>query len=341
MAYTAKELFQSRTGDVSADRAGYGASRLFAVGIESPGENPDDILRDVDKVGTDSVPFGAPHPTRPGLFSAFYITDRRLTGLTYSVRVVYAPPVDFTTDRNPWELTYAPGFGSSTVHHDWLGNPIGPATYELLELGEVPPNPVNAKIYSITLPGDGRNRNSEEVFLVRSDAADGEQVRKPIFLHDAQRTEPLGSFTMSKTFHGMNELVMAGLVGISNIVNKTTFMGFAPRTVKFVGPSAQAGEGIVPDTNSQGYVWRISLAFEWNPLGHRWRAQDFFDINGQRLPVNNEDGSPVIREWVLYPEGDLSAIPPIVEQFGSPLQAQRIGDMGIRSAGRPRTIGGG
>lgn len=318
----AAELFDSRVGDVSADRSGFGASRMFVVTVDTIGDNPDDTLRDIDAVGADdAVPFGAVHPTRPGLFSAFYSVVRRLAAFKYICRVIYAPPLTFATSKNPWEFNYQPGFATETVRHDWLGVPIGPASYRVAVLPVLP----NTELFTVTVPSTPR-KPAEVLQLVRVDGKVGDDpVPNPIRLTSADRTVPRGSFSMSRTFPGMQTDTMASIVGLANIVNSEPFMGFPKFTVKFVGPRAQAGEGTIPETNSAGFIWRISLPFEWNPFTYRWRAQDEFHVEGQRLPVIREDGSPMIREWQLYEEADLNQIPRIVETFGSYIEPTEIG----------------
>jgi hypothetical protein len=285
---SAVEQYDSRTGDVSADRPGFAASR----------------------VGADAVPFGAPHPTRTGLFAAFYVVEQpRIAVLQYWVRVIYAPPLDFTTPDNPWELNYQPGLTSTVVRHDWLGNPIGPAAYKFFDVNE----PSGGFIYTVRLPNDEGSYDIQQI--VRVDAADGANVGQPAFLADVQRTEPVGSFTMSRIFTQITDTLVADAELLGNIVNERPFRGFPAQTVKFIGVSAQAGTGVDPNTKTQGFVWRLTLVFEWNSLGYRERRQDLFAFNGNRYPVINPDGTPVIREWILYPEGDLAVIPHIIEQF--------------------------
>lgn len=344
---SASELWESRVGDVAADRNGFGATRVFLVTTDTVGQNPDDLLRDPDEtngVGGDAIPFKSPHPTRSGLQSAYYLVERRLTVYKYVVRVIYAPPIDFTGQQNPWELSYQGGLSSVIARHDWFGNPIGPGVYAKT-LG---PFPQGTSYFTTTVPG-AKGKPPEEINLDRIHPApqtDPEQpdnpVRKPIFLHDASRTEPVGSLTLSRTFPGMDIDTMANIALSSNTVNSTTFYGFPKRTVKFVGPIAHAGPGVIPETNTEGFIWRISLAFEYNSLGYLWEAQDMYvHDNGAKYPVLNPDGSPVIRSWQMYNEGNLYDLLNIVEHFGAILQAVNLGITGPRDGGSPTPIGGG
>lgn len=336
---SASERFASRVGDVSADRAGFGGTRAFTVEVDTVGDNPDDVLRDPDQVGEIAVPFGSPHPTRIGLFSAFYFTEARLAHFVYVVRIVYAPPLVFTTPIAPWEFNYQAGFATSRVNHDVSGAPIGPATYKLFDPNDIPPDPNNTAIYRVTIPGTDQ-QPPETLHLVRADAPDDDPVREPIFLYNVEKDEPAGSFSMSKTFPGMNASILGMTSMIGNLVNRTDFFGFPAGHVKFVGPTVWAGIGVVPGTTqTQGFVWRITLPFEWNAIGYRFQAQDRFLLSGNELPVVREDGSPVIRNWQLYPEGSLDAIPLLIEQFASHQQPVRLPLIG--TVGRPSPIGGG
>lgn len=313
---SADEQWGSRTGDVSADRDGFGASREFVVTVDAIGDNPDDALRDPSAttgVGTDAVPFGSPHPTRVGLFAAFYITEPRLSSFKWRVRIVYAPPLVFNLPGNTWEVSYAPGLSGTIIRHDWFGVPIGPARYKVLDPLNHPPNPV---IFSVTVPAT-KDDPSEIIELLRDgDPTNETPVLDPAFLTGVQRTEPSGSFTMTAVFSQLNVLTMANIVLLSNIVNSVPFRGFPAGTVKFVGPAATAGQMFIPETKSLGFAWRVTLVFEWNALGYRYRAQDVFETDGLSLPVVAPDGGPEIREWQLYNEGDIGVIPLIVEQFG-------------------------
>jgi hypothetical protein len=344
---SASERWESRLGDVSADRTGFGASREFTVTIDSIGDNPDDVLRDPTTLDPDgnaiAVPFNSPHPTRAGLFAAFYSVETRLKALMYVVRVIYAPPVDFSTSANPWELSYQTGFTTAPINHDNFGNPIGPASYGKADLG---PHPQGTVLYSVTIPGkisvlEGEDSiDPKEIELVRLDQSGTGVPRKPIRLHNLSRTEPAGSFSLSKTFPGIQTSMMSLLVLQANKVSNRAFFGFPAGTVKFVGPNALAGVGQVPETNGEGFVFRVTLAFEWNSLGYRWTAQDELTVEGQRLPVLHasgpNNGKPVIREWQLYPEGDLNNIPTLAEQFASYARAVNIGIYDPpRGAGRP------
>lgn len=336
---TAVEQWESRTGDVSSDRDGFSGSREFVVTIDNIGDNPDDILRDPDAtvgVGADAVPFGSPHPTRLGLFSAFYVVQRpRIASFKYRVFIIYAPPLVFDTSDFPWELNYQPGLSSAIVRHDWFGVPIGPARYAIFDPTNPPPNPLETPIFHVTVPAT-KDKQSEilDLILDRGDPTNT-LVLEPAFLTDVQRTEPAGSFSMTDVFPQLNTGIMANIVMLSNIINRTTFMGFPPRTVKFVGPSATAGQMVLPGQGqTTGFAWRVTLVFEWNSLGYRYRAQDVFETDGLQLPVVAPDGGPELREWQLYPEGDLNVIPLIVQQFGSS-SGQNLGLVERRGLANP------
>ena len=311
---SAVEQWESRTGDVSADRSGFGASREFYVVIDNIGDNPDDVLRDPAQVGANAVPQGEPHPTRTGLIAAFYIVQRpRITAYSYKVLVVYAPPVTFGTAEDNWEWNWQPGLTSAVVRHDFFGNAIGPAVYELRNINEPQPG----QIYSVTVPPVG-DASAETLQLVRTDDLDTEPVRHPQFLHDANRAEPVGSFSATRVFSGLNRGAVPTLQRLGSIINLEPWDGWPKQTVMYLGASIQAGWGTDPTTNSEGFVWRITLVFEWNFLGYRWTAQDLFhNSDGNRYPVVQENGEPMMREWILYGEGTLSNLQPLVENYAA------------------------
>lgn len=317
---SAIEHYESRTGDVSADRQGFGASRTFIVKVDSVYDNPDDVLRNPDLLETGSsttrvgVPFGSPHPTRTGLFSAFYAVERRLQTKTFRVRIVYAPPLLPTTQENPWELRYAPGLASRQVFRDWNDNPIGPASYG----PPVLPNPPGTEQYSVTIP-KGRNNEPETRYFIRFDGLDaGVNPSRPAFLEPADRTESLATFELSRVFPRLDDEIMAGIVASANVVNSKTFYSFAARTVKFIGPSALAGQGVIPDTGTEGFIYRVGLVFEVNPRGYRLQRQDVFrHTDGRTYPVFHEDGSPVFREWQMYLEADLYLLVALLDRYAT------------------------
>ncbi len=310
---SAEEQWESRTGDVAANRDGFGASREFVVTIDNIGDNPDDVLHDPDEttgVGADAVPFGSPHPTRVGLEAVFFIVQRpRIASLKYRVLIVYAPPIVFAIEGFEWELNYQPGLSSTIVRHDWLGNPIGPARYSVLG-----PNQTAPETFTVTVPAT-QDAPSETLTLARDDGGQGDApVNLPAFLSDVQRTEPTGSFSLTQVFPRMTVFTMASLAMSGNVVNSRHFWGFPPKTVKFFGPAASAGQMRLP-TGSDGFAFRITLPFEWNSLGFRHRGQDVFQTGGLQLPVVHTDGSPVMRESQLYQEADLNLLPSLVMRF--------------------------
>lgn len=311
---SAEEQWESRTGDVAANRDGFGASREFVVTIDNIGDNPDDVLRDPDEttgVGADAVPFGSPHPTRVGLEAAFFIVQRpRIASFKYRVLIVYAPPIVFAIEGFEWEFNYQPGLSSTIVRHDWLGAPIGPASYSLVD----PDNPPSGPTFGVVVPAT-ETTGKTELHLQRGDGGQGDDpVTQPAFLTDVQRTEPVGSFSLTAVFPRMTPFTMASLAMSGNVVNSRTFWNFPPKTVKFIGPSASAGQMVLPG-DTQGFAFRITLPFEWNALGFRYQAQDVFQTGGLQLPVQHLDRSPVIREWQLYQEADLNTLLALVLRF--------------------------
>jgi len=263
----ARELWESRIGDVSADRAGFGGQRLFLVTIDAVGDNPDDTLRDPEAVGGDlAVPFGAPHPKRVGLFAAFYLTEQRLSSYKYKVRVIYAPPVDFTTPANPWELSYSPGFGTENAKYDYRGVPIGPASYSPVTPGPgAPPENPAGELFTVRLPATPR-KASETIYLQRDDGNPDEPVRKPAFLTPVERAVPMGSFSLSRTFSGLTTDGMASLAMLGGTVNSEPFMGFRARQVRFVGPYAQAGIGTGHEQCRVRVAYRAGVRVEFARL---------------------------------------------------------------------------
>lgn len=318
---SATELFESRVGDVSADRAGFGASRLFKVIVDTVGENPDDVLRDPDKVGNDAVPFAEPHEKRTGLQSAFYAVERRIAHFTYIVRIIYAPPVDFSTQANPWEYSWSPGLGTTMTAFDRNGEPIGPSQYSKLETGG----------FRIAVPQpDGTNK----ITNLRRDTTE------PAFLQELQRAIPAGGFTLSRTFVGLDVNRMSAVSLASTTVNRLPFYGYAAGKIQFVGPASQAGIGTDPATNSEGFVWRVSLLFEYNSLGFKPQFQETFRTEGLQLPVFDSSGAPVIREVPLYMEGDLNILPTLLDQMSASALRPQLGINPIEVPG-PTPIGGG
>lgn len=310
---SAEEQWESRTGDVAANRDGFGASREFVVTIDNIGDNPDDVLRDPDEttgVGADAVPFNSPHPTRVGLEAAFFIVQRpRIASLKYRVLIVYAPPIVFAIEGFEWELNYAPGLSSTIVRHDWLGVPIGPMSYSVLG-----PNQTAPQTFTATVPATS-DAPSETLTLARDDGGGADDpVTRPAFLTDVQRTEPVGSFSLTAVFPRMTPFTMASLAMSGNVVNSRPFWDFPAKTVKFIGPVASAGQMILPG-GTQGFAFRITLPFEWNALGFRYQAQDVFQTGGLQLPVVHTNGDPVIREWQLYQEADLNTLLALVMRF--------------------------
>ncbi len=339
---SAVEQYTSRTGDVSSLVAGFSASRTYVVTVDSVGQNPDDLLRDPDAttgVGNDAVPFNTPHPTRSNLVSSFYVIGTRIRSLKWFVRIVYAPPSTLVTADSIWEPAYQPGLASILVNHDWRGVPIGPAAYEEAPLGPVPPGGGNSTIYNVRIPAvTGENPKPAKVLdLIRVDGPDADPVKNPAFLTNVERTEPVGSFTLTHVFEGLNEELMSNIIVLANIVNRTTFKGFPPRTIKFIGPAVFAGHMDIPGTGGSGFGWRVTLIFEWNSTGYRYQAQDVFEHPSGTLPVT-VGGEPVIREWLLYPEGNLELIELMVGQLAN--RAVRIGIGQVEPRG-PVPIGGG
>lgn len=338
---SAVEQFTSRTGDVSADRNGFSASRIYLVTVDNVNQNPDDLMRNPSAttgVGTTAIPFGTPHPSRIGLFSAFYVVGARIRSLQWFVRVIYAPPVTLLTQDNIWELSYQPGSSSVIVRHDWRGVPIGPAVYEAAPSTV----PAGKSVYNVTIPANPSADppvDAKVLDLIRVDGPDKDPVKNPAFLTDVERTEPVGSFTMTAIFPGLNVELMSNIVLLSNIVNRKEFKGFPPSTVKFIGPAANAGRMTIPETATEGFAWRVTLVFEWNSTGYRYKAQDVFEHPAGVLPVTI-GGEPVIREWLLYREGDLNVIELMVAQFGNPTQPIRLGIRQTTPSG-PAPIGGG
>lgn len=290
------ELFESRIGDVSADRVGYGASRLYKVVVDTVGDNPDDVLRDPDAVGNDAVPFGMPHPTRVGLHAAFYATERRLASRTYLVRIIYAPPLMFGTEENPWEYSWSPGLGTTMTAFDVNGEPIGPSQYSKSNTGS----------FHVSIP---QEEGPNKVTNLKRDSF------TPAFLQEIQRSIPAGSFTLARTFVGLNPNVIATLSMLATMVNRLPFWSYPIGKIQFVGPAVQAGIGTDPATNTIGFIWRVALIFEWNRLGFEPQFQETFKTGGLQLPVFDNTGAPIIREVPLYMLGDLRLLTSLVEHM--------------------------
>lgn len=312
---SAVELFNSRVGDVSADRAGFTASRTFLVTIDTVGENADDVLRNKDSNNTGLVvPMGEPHPTRLGLNAAFYTVEARLTHLKHRVKVVYAPPQTLVTEEVQWEYSYNSGLASSPANRDLSGTTIGPATYKILKDGEAPAGAV----YRVTLPGDEPTDEVPEppgprvLRLVESGS-------DPAFIAPAERQDPVGSFSLSRVFTGMSLDVLSAVAMLGGAINFESYVGFPERTLQFIGPTVQAGQGVNPETGISGFVWRVTLNYEWDSRGFTWEAQDTYRSSRGEVPVvyDNEGGAPVIREWNLYPVMDFVAIEAIILQFAA------------------------
>lgn len=322
---SAVELFESRVGDVSADRDGFMATRLFRVIIDEVGDNPDDVLRDPVKVGNIATPFGEPHETRTGLQVAFLSPEMRLKNLEYIVRVIYAPPIDFSTPTNPWELSWSPGFGSVMDAFDFRGDPIGMSEYTEVDSG----------VFHVRAQVTDENgiRQWETIELNRT-------TTKPVFLRELQRNVPSGSFALSRTFNGLHPDIISTVAMLGTTVNKAEFHGFPAGKVQFVGPAVNAGVGPNPNTNSPGFIWRVSLVFEWNREGFRQRFQESFKVGGIDYPVF-EGTQPVIREVQQYFEGRIDTISTLIDQLsGSGQTPQRI--LGpIPIPGQPPRVGGG
>lgn len=318
---SATELFDSRVGDVSADRNGFGASRLFKVIIDTVGDNPDDVLRDPTQVGNDAVPFGEPHEKRTGLQSAFYAVERRIASLKYIVRIIYAPPIMFTTQANPWEYSWSPGLGTTMTAFDRNGDPIGPSQYSKLETGG----------FRISVP---QKEGDNKITNLRRDTTE------PAFLQELQRAIPAGGFTLSRTFVGLNVDRISAISLASTTVNRTSFWGYPAGKIQFVGPAAQAGLGTDPATGTQGFIWRVALLFEYNALGFKPQFQETFRTEGLQLPVFDSSGAPVIREVPLYMEGDLNILPSLLDQMSASSLHPRLG-ISPGEVPAPTPIGGG
>ncbi|MCZ6654803.1 MAG: hypothetical protein O7D91_17475, partial [Planctomycetota bacterium] len=217
---------------------------------------------------------------------------------------------------------------------------IGPAVYQEAPSGPVPPDG-SATIYNVTVPAVTGDEpvDAKTLELIRVDGPDADPVKNPAFLVGVDRTEPVGSYTLTHVFQGLNEQLMSHVVALTNMVNRVEFKGFAPRTVKFVGPSVFAGHMAIPGTGGDGFGWRVTLIFEWNSTGYRFQAQDVFDHQSGTLPVTT-GGVPVFREWQMYPEGDLNVIELLVGQLASIGGAVRIGIRETTPSG-PIFIGGG
>lgn len=327
---SAVELFESRVGDVSADRDGFMATRLFRVIVDEVGDNPDDVLRDPVKVGNVALPFKMPHPTRTDLQVAFLSPEMRLKNLEYIVRAIYAPPIDFSTPENPWEKSWAPGFGSVMDAFDVNGEPIGMSEYTQPQL----PNP--GPFFTVRVPktDEDGNRVFETLLLTRA-------TTRPVFLRELQRNTPSGSFTLSRTFNGLNPEIISTVAMLGTTVSRSAFFGFPPGKVQFVGPAVNAGIGPNPDTNNAGFIWRVSLVYEWNREGFRQQFQESFKVGGIDYPVYDGQGNPIIREVQLYFESNIDTIPTLIDQLGGSGQTpdRILGPIPI--PGQPPRVGGG